>query len=101
MPEQTTRPDQPGAASWRWLVRVLLVAAFVWDVIVVSMLVRDARADDSDWAQGIWAVTGAIAALGLMWALLSSARMQLGRRSWMPVVCLVLVVGMASVVALG
>lgn len=81
----------PGAAWQRWMVRAVLAAAIVWAVLPVGQLFAT-----SQW---VWAITGTIATLGLAWALISSGRRRLRRTSWMPVVCLLLVVGMVTVVA--
>ena len=69
----------------------MLVVGIVWAVLQVGQLFAD-----SQW---VWAITGTITTVGLVWALVSSWRRRLRRRSWMPVVCLLLVVGMVSVVA--
>lgn len=92
MPDQpVTTPPSP---AWqRWAVRAVLVAGIVWAVVQVAQLVAA-----SQW---VWATTGTIAILGLGWALLSSLRRRLRRVSWLPVVCLLLVVGMVTVVAGG
>lgn len=109
-----TPPRHPLAARWaRWLVRLVLVAAVIWDAIVVRMLLGNTVTRDEyvgpvpataeatwHWGQLAWAVAATIAGVGLLWALLSSARGRLGRRSWMPIVGLLLVIGMASVAAL-
>lgn len=75
------------------MVRAALAVALVWATLVVARLLSQSHL--------VWAVTGTIAGLGLGWALVSSFRGRLRRRSWMPAVCLLFVVGMATVVARG
>ncbi|MGA4668719.1 hypothetical protein ACPCG0_02795 [Propionibacteriaceae bacterium Y1923] len=102
----------PSPAWQRWVVRAVLAVAMVWATLMVITLAGQFRTevhypDDGTVLSGVahspgqlaWAVAAGVAALGLGWALLSSFRRRLRRRSWMPVVCLLLVVAMATVVA--
>lgn len=109
-----TPADHRPAPAWvRWAVRGLLAAAVLAAVVVVGRLVAQWRttlgwlsADGRLESQRLWhadqiawSVAALVAGLGLGWALVSSLRRRLRRRSWMPVVCLLLVLGMAGWVA--
>ena len=91
----------------------MLAAAIVWVVVPIGQMIVAFRTPVFDLqpdgtlretivtspSQLVWAITGIITALGLGWALVSSFRGRLRRRSWMPVVCLLLVVAMVTLVA--
>ena len=103
------QPEAPAPAWVLWLVRVVLAVGIVSGVLVVARLVTQWRttaqdrqpSDDAVWNLGqvSWTGPAVIATVGLVWALVSSLRRRLRARSWMPVVCLFLLLGMAAVAA--
>lgn len=107
------RPANQPAPTWvLWLVRVGLVLAILWAIVVTGSLIANIRTElwnlpppgkagvtsssVTNWGQLTWAIAAGCAGLGLVWALVSSLRRRLRQRSWMAIVCLLLVLGMAS-----
>lgn len=106
------QPDAPAPPWVLWLVRVVLAVGVLAGVAVSGALVAQWRTtvvntgdgglhESTVWNLGqvSWTGPAVIATVGLVWALVSSLRRRLRAKSWMPVVCLFLLLGMAAVAA--
>lgn len=94
---------------------MVLASAVIWLVVPISAMFvafqtpihnisSDGTVSESlvtTPSQLVWAITGILTGLGLGWALISSWRRRLRRASWMPVVCLLMLVVMVTLVAEG
>lgn len=88
-----------GAIAWLVVPISAMFVAFQTQIVNIQSDGTLSESTATHPAQLVWAITGIIAGLGLGWALISSFRRRLRRKSWMPVACLLLVVGMVTIVA--